>query len=162
MPTTAGGPGGGATEAQVVAYITQKWGAAKAAAFQKWYAAALARDPHLTPSAGAEIWILGTGLSTGLGKIGTFTAVQVPTAAAGSAAGAVAKTDNLITAPLKGIDAIGAFFIALTQRNTWTRILKVAFGGVLLIAGIVKMTGATDKLAGLGPVGMAVSKVPGV
>ncbi len=42
------------------------------------------------------------------------------------------------------------------------RALKVVVGGLLLVAGVVKMTGTTDRLAALGPAGMAVSKVPGV
>jgi PKD repeat protein len=38
-----------------------------------------------------------------------------------------------------------------------TRILKVVFGGILIISGVLHITGATDKVkAALGPAGMAV------
>lgn len=155
MGTTPGQGGTPVTEEQVVAYITSQWGAAKAAQFQAWYAAAVRKDPALTPAEGADIWLIGEGLATGIGKIGTFTAAQVPDAAAGAAAKAASSLPN----PLSGIDAVGAFFATLTQANTWTRLLKIITGGILLTAGIIKMTGAGTQL---GPLTTAARKLPGV
>ena len=51
--------------------------------------------------------------------------------------------------PLSGIDAIGAFFSTLGQANTWIRVAKVVVGGVLLIVGIVHITGADNAVAAI-------------
>lgn len=53
------------------------------------------------------------------------------------------------TNPLSGLDAIGAFFNALTQANTWIRVAKVVAGGVLLVVGLVHITGAAGATANL-------------
>lgn len=41
-----------------------------------------------------------------------------------------------------GINAIGDFFSALGNSGTWVRVAKVAIGGVLVIVGLAKLTGA--------------------
>ena len=47
-----------------------------------------------------------------------------------------------------GIPAsIGSFFSALGQSNTWIRVAKVVIGGVLLIVGLVHITGADNAVA---------------
>lgn len=51
--------------------------------------------------------------------------------------------------PLKGIDAIGAFFNKLGDRNLWIRVGKVVIGGLLLVIGLVHITGAGGAVAGL-------------
>lgn len=54
-----------------------------------------------------------------------------------------------------GIPAsIGNFFGALGQSNTWIRVAKVLIGGVLLIVGLVHITGASNAVAN------AARKVP--
>jgi len=49
--------------------------------------------------------------------------------------------------PLSGLDAIGAFFSALSEANTWIRVSKVVIGGLLLIIGLVHITGAGGAAA---------------
>jgi hypothetical protein len=44
--------------------------------------------------------------------------------------------------PLTGINAVGDFFMRLTQANTWLRIGEVAIGILLLAVGIASMTHA--------------------
>ena len=43
--------------------------------------------------------------------------------------------------------SIGNFFAALGEANTWIRVAKVIVGGVLLIVGLVHITGADNALA---------------
>lgn len=56
--------------------------------------------------------------------------------------------------PLSGLEAIGGFFnglkAALTSANLWIRVAKVAIGGVLMIVGLAKLTGADKQVAVLG------------
>jgi hypothetical protein len=49
--------------------------------------------------------------------------------------------------PLTGINAIGAFFNDLGNANTWIRVAKVVIGGLLLIIGIVHITGVSGAAA---------------
>jgi hypothetical protein len=48
---------------------------------------------------------------------------------------------------IPGISQIGDFFGALADANTWIRVAKVVFGGVLLIIGIAHITGASGAIA---------------
>jgi hypothetical protein len=48
---------------------------------------------------------------------------------------------------IPGLPQIGDFFGALTDANTWIRLAKVVFGGVLLIIGIAHITGASGAVA---------------
>lgn len=73
--------------------------------------------------------------------------------APGNAAKAVADKAKQVVPG--GIDAIGKFFGNLTKSDTWTRILKVVIGGVLMVVGLAKLTGI-DK----GIIGTAVKKAP--
>jgi len=45
--------------------------------------------------------------------------------------------------------SIGNFFAALGNANTWIRVAKVIVGGVLLIVGLVHITGADNKVASI-------------
>jgi hypothetical protein len=56
--------------------------------------------------------------------------------------------------PLSGVDAIGAFFNKLGEANTWIRVGKVIIGGLLLVVGLVHITGADNAIAS------AARKVP--
>jgi hypothetical protein len=49
--------------------------------------------------------------------------------------------------PLAGLAAIGQFFTSLGEANTWIRVAKVVVGGVMLIVGLVHITGAGGGLA---------------
>lgn len=73
--------------------------------------------------------------------------------APGNAAKAVA--DKAKQAIPGGADAIGNFFGSLAKSDTWTRILKVVIGGVLMIVGLAKLTGIEK-----GIVGTAIRKAP--
>lgn len=56
---------------------------------------------------------------------------------------------------LDGIPAsVGSFFSALGNTNTWIRVAKVVVGGLLLVIGLVHITGADNALAS------AARKVP--
>lgn len=48
---------------------------------------------------------------------------------------------------IPGLSQIGDFFGALGKSNTWIRVAKVLFGGVLLVVGIAHITGASSTLA---------------
>ena len=63
-------------------------------------------------------------------------------------AGATAST------AANAIPGLSDFFTALTDSNTWIRAAKVIVGGVLLIVGLVHITGADNALAS------AARKVP--
>jgi hypothetical protein len=51
--------------------------------------------------------------------------------------------------PLQGLAAIGDFFSRLTQASTWIRVAKVISGGLLLVIGLVHITGADNKVASI-------------
>lgn len=83
------------------------------------------------------------------------------TVAAGSAIGSGPTLPGPVVAnPLDWLSNIGQFFSALTQPNTWLRVAKVLLGGVLVVAGLIKLTGTDKKVYGIA--GMAASKLPGV
>ncbi len=46
-----------------------------------------------------------------------------------------------------GLGGLDSFFTALGQSNTWIRVAKVVSGGVLLIVGLVHITGAGGAVA---------------
>jgi hypothetical protein len=54
-------------------------------------------------------------------------------------------TPNGITIP--GLSQVGSFFTALGDASTWIRVAKVVIGGVLLIVGLVHITGAGNAVA---------------
>lgn len=88
--------------------------------------------------------------------------VTTPAAALGgqAAVNAGAKAAAAVGNPLDWLSNIGQFFSALTQRNLWLRVSKVVLGGVLVVAGLIKLTGTDKKVYGLA--GMAASRLPGV
>jgi hypothetical protein len=59
-----------------------------------------------------------------------------------------------ISNPLDYLKNIAGFFESLGERNTWIRVAKVLIGGVLVIAGFIKLTGAKQTAQSI------VSKVP--
>lgn len=126
-----------ATFNAAVALIDQQYGTAKANAFSTWYAAAWKKDPGLTPNQAVVTWVAQNALSTGISTTGTLVGSGVPNAAAAGAQTAVSKLDNILN-PFHwqlGITGIAAWF---------ARGLKVLFGGILIVAGILKLTN-TDK-----------------
>lgn len=91
----------------------------------------------------------GSGAQTPAGKAGGQAALN-----AGSKAAAAVGN------PLDWLSNIGQFFSALTQPNLWLRVSKVLLGGVLVVAGLIKLTGTDKKVYGIA--GMAASRLPGV
>lgn len=138
------------TEAETIAIVTAKYGAAIGAKFKTWYDAALKQDKNLTPDQATVTFLVGEGLSTNLGTAGEALGA-VPGAAAKGASNAY---KSLTSGPLSGIEAIGAFFNTLGQGSTWIRVAKVVIGGVLLISGIVHMTGIDKNALGIASKGI--------
>lgn len=114
--------------------------------FQTWYNAAHAKDPSLTPYQGGSIWIAGQDLSGGLGAAATATGTATGQAAQGATTGADEYAKSLSN-PLDALAAIGDFFARLTDSSTWIRVGKVVIGGLLLVIGIVHITGAAGGTA---------------
>ena len=81
------------------------------------------------------------------GVSGSATNIPTPGTAA-TGAGAVAST------AANAIPGISDFFGALTQASTWIRVAKVITGGLLLVIGLVHITGADNAVAS------AARKVP--
>lgn len=57
------------------------------------------------------------------------------------------EPQGAIANAIPGLAQIGDLFGALTDPNTWIRVAKVMFGGVLLIIGIAHITGAGNAVA---------------
>jgi len=83
------------------------------------------------------------------------------TVAAGSAIGSGPTLPGpTVSNPLDWLSNIGQFFTALTQPNLWLRVAKVVLGGVMVVAGLIKLTGTDKKVYGLA--GVAAQRLPGV
>lgn len=91
----------------------------------------------------------GSGQTTPAARLGGQAALN----AGAQAAAAVSN-------PLDWLSNIGQFFSALTQPNLWLRVTKVLIGGVMVVAGLMKLTGTDRKVYGLA--GAAAAKLPGV
>jgi len=141
-PTGAAPPLTGFTDADTVSYISGQLPASKRASYVAYYRAALAQDPAITPFQAYAAWATGETVAAGVAGVAGVE-VGIPQAAATGAEKAV----STLTAPLTGIDAIGAFFNDLGSANTWIRVAKVVVGGVLLIVGLVHITGADNAVA---------------
>lgn len=81
---------------------------------------------------------------TGIAVAGTVKATGQSNADAANA-GQSAMNSN----PLAGLAAIGQFFDDLTDTTFWIRVGKILFGGTLLIVGLIKLTGADQKIGGI-------------
>jgi hypothetical protein len=85
-----------------------------------------------------QVW-LGAGLAQALGDAAV---------AGATATGAVAQ--GVATGIPSWEGAIGNFIAALSSASTWIRVAKVIGGGVILIVGLAKLTGADQHAATLG------------
>jgi hypothetical protein len=110
-----------------------------------------------TSQQAADRWVASQGHTpvngTTVGQLGGQAVINAGT-------GAATKIDSAVGNPLAWLSNIGQFFTALTQPNLWLRVSKVLLGGVLVVAGLIKLTGTDKKVYGLA--GMAASKLPGV
>ncbi len=68
---------------------------------------------------------------------------------AGNSPGSVVGGVTNAAVNATGINAIGGFFSALGEANTWIRVAKVVVGGALLIIGLVHITGADNAVASI-------------
>jgi hypothetical protein len=80
------------------------------------------------------------------GPYATLAAAQSAANAATSTATSTEFNPSLPN-PLSGVNAIGAFFNKLGEANTWIRVGKVVIGGLLLVVGLVHITGAAGAVA---------------
>lgn len=54
----------------------------------------------------------------------------------GAVGGAASAVGGALSAPLSGIEAVGSFFVALTQWATWLRVLQIVGGFILIGVGL--------------------------
>jgi len=129
--------------AQVAAYLDYQ--GKNGAAYTTWAKAAIAKDPSLTPYNAAVAWLAGTGIGGDVAVAvgGTGTATDQIGQGGTNGLENVEKQANAIP----GLVQIGDFFGALAGANLWIRAAKVIFGGVLLIVGIVHITGVDNAVA---------------
>jgi hypothetical protein len=76
-------------------------------------------------------------------------AAGTETSSGGTGTSSNPKTNVNVPSPLTGLAAIGDFFQRLTQASTWIRVAKVITGGMLLIVGLVHITGIENKAAAI-------------
>ena len=53
-------------------------------------------------------------------------------------------------ASVPGLSQVGSFFGSLTQAATWIRVLKIVVGGLLLLEGIMRASGASKTVLSAG------------
>jgi hypothetical protein len=135
-----------ATLAEVVAELNSD--GLNGAAFEVWYEAAVKKDPGLLPVTGADVWIVGTGLSKGLGVAATGSATDTVQAATGAEEGANQIAKDLD--PFNWIAQITGF----SGTNFVIRAVKVIVGSVLLISGLIHLSGIDKDALGI------ASKIP--
>jgi hypothetical protein len=126
---------------EMVNAVAAQYGSAEAAKFKPWYAAAWAKDKNITPLQAATAFLVGNTLQTGVGTAAGVT-TGVPGAAAKGAETAVTNIDNALSKLnpfhwIFGITGISGWF---------TRALKVVAGGILLIAGVLKLSNTNKTL----------------
>lgn len=69
------------------------------------------------------------------------------TAAKAGAQGAATVAKDAANAT--GLGSVVDFLQGLTSANLWIRVSKVVIGGALLLVGVIKLTGADQRLGGL-------------
>jgi len=155
VPTVDLGPAGSSYDETYYENIfTQEWGAKAGAAYAAYNKGNPGRTPYQNAQAFASL-VLVEGLDRAIAA-GITAGANVDTGTAQGAAKGAEKAVSNLTNPFKWLVSV----TGISGHNLLVRTLKVVFGGVLLIAGIVKMTGA-DKAA-LGIVGTVAGKIPGV
>jgi hypothetical protein len=74
-------------------------------------------------------------------------ATQAQAQTAASSATAEATSTEVSAPSIPGLAQVGDFFGALTQSATWIRVAKVIVGGLLLVIGLVHITGISGAAA---------------
>lgn len=94
-------------------------------------------SPLLIGQQVTDIWI-GGGLAGGIADLVT------------NLGNATAATEMGVTtgvpSPFAGIAAIGDFFNRLTQANTWVRVGETVLGILLIVSGLMKLSGVSSDL----------------
>jgi hypothetical protein len=103
------------------------------AAFQTWYVAAVKKEPTLTPYQGVSVWI-GSDLAKSLGTAITGAGSAATAIATGAAQGA----DEFAKGILNPLSWFGGLSVI--------SLLKIVFGGTLLLVGITHMAGIDSAL----------------
>lgn len=107
-------------------------------------------------------WDSQASLPVGGGTIGVVETVNITAPVKKGGKPKISTQQNPTTAAAKhdvpGVAAIGTFFTDLQNPALWIRIGKIAFGSVLLIIGIAKLTGASEKAGSIA--GKAVKIAP--
>jgi hypothetical protein len=151
LPTPTGAPtlpseatGSTYNEAYFQALFTKQWGTAAGNA----YATYNKNNPQNSAYVNAENFLqivvaegLANGIKTAISTSGTALG-QIPGAAAQGATNAY-KT---LASPGQFYGSVVNAIEGLSKQSTWIRVVKVLVGSVLLISGIVHMTGV-DKTA---------------
>lgn len=157
MPTPGAPP---ATLGEIEALMTQQgYKPSQIAAFAKWYAAAVKKDPSLTPLDGYTAWAVGTDVSAGAsaetGALGGVANKGLPALA--NAAPTVPSVPDPL-APLAGIaGSLEAFFTALTDGKMWRSLGWIILGIALMIIGVVLWIG--PSAARRSPVGAVAGQL---
>lgn len=114
------------------------------------YAAGQKQTPQLTPDqvAEAEIVLIQTqAVADGIGATVQFTGTTVVDAGK-AGAGTAAQLGKDIPG-LNAITSVTGFLSALGDLNLWIRVAKVVAGGIILIVGLAKLTGADKAIGGV-------------
>lgn len=74
---------------------------------------------------------------------------EFPTGKAPTTAGITPARVASTAAGEAGVSSVTGFLGGLTSANLWIRVAKVIAGGVILIVGLVKLTGLEDKAGGI-------------
>lgn len=134
--------------------VQQGYTSSQVAAFSKWYAAAVKKDPSLTPLDGYTAWAVGTDVSAGAsaetGLLGGVVNQGLPALVKG------ANTVPVPSDPLTGIaGALEAFFKAVTDGKTWRSVGWIVLGILLMLFGVLLWIG--PSAARRTPFGIAAS-----
>lgn len=126
-----------ATFNQTVSIVSAQDGATKANQFKGWYQNAWATDSQITPNQAVADWLTGATIAAGTGSAATALG-QIPGAAATGAENAANNIGNVLNVanPLNYLKPVAGFFNALTQGNTWLRVLEVGAGAMILYLGL--------------------------
>jgi hypothetical protein len=112
--------------------------------FETWYDTAHAKDPSLTPYQAAPIWLVGQGVSTGLGSAATAVGTATGQAAQGATTGADEFAKSL---------SVPNFLGLLTNRQLWIRVAEGLLGIMLVLVAVAELGKGTA-------IGTAVKAVP--
>jgi hypothetical protein len=86
-----------------------------------------------------------TGVKAATPQSNVATVGQAAAAVAGAPAAAVSAGESAVNTADTAIGSVEDFLQGLTSANLWIRIAKVIAGGAILLIGLAKITGASEK-----------------